>query len=346
MIKNNHELLKYINKDLRIRRYKEEEIIQYIARIVYSALGIWIRISALDEDIFENNPEFSGVSKIHIINRCSIFLDNIIEIYPEIEKWFKPYDSEENPIITIRDRLYKGGELVDVGFNTNLALPTYKECVVNDGISIIRGLNVGNIKISTGLAQLKKATEENTRDIEKIFKFYGLKSKSAKEEVMSYVKNIKWNKIDYYSAEIFNKYSKECFSSCWNSEYKLESGEITLYRHEFYDFGFIKKLDDNIYISQISKYLIDQFEVRRFMYGLKNDVNNSANATYKMEYEKGIVRLNLYNKLPEKEEGILLLLGWPMKDINDKLNLIFHISIWPVVEVILKNLNIDLQEVM
>lgn len=341
----NHDVLIRIVNELKIQRHDKESRGQYISRIVYSALSMWIRVSTLDEDILEQSLGKTGVSKIHITNACKPFLDNMIELYPEIYEWFYPEDSEENPIVIVRDRLYQGGELVNIGFNTDLALPPYQECIVNKEVAIIRGIDCHSFKPVTGLTQLTGVEEKTIIDNDKILEFYSFKNQSAEEKLKEYIKNCKWSKNEGISVQIFNKYSNDCFSSCWNSEYKLKNNDISLYRNDFFDFGLIKKLNDSIYTSQIEKYLIEQFEVRRFMYGLKKSVENSVVVGYKHYNEEKLVEINLYNGLPEKEQRILLLLGWPIKHINDKLNLLFHRSVWKFVEAILRNLNITLQEV-
>jgi hypothetical protein len=342
-VMSNHDILNQIINDLNIRNYEGEGRNQYISRVVYSALSMWIRVSTLDEDIFQPLNKI-GVSKIHILNRCQPFLDNMIELYPEIHRWFYPKEDKKNPIVIIRDRLCNGGELVDVGFNTDLALPSYQECVVNNRIGIIRGYNVGYIKKATGLAQLKVLDEENTEDIEKALEFYSLKDQTAEEILRNYIKNIKWNKREGISDLVFNKYCKNSFSNSWDSEYKLKDNEISLYKYGINDFGFVKKISGSIYTSQINEYLIERFEVRRFMYGLKCGVKNPIVAKYKRYEEVGLVELNLYNGLPGREQNILLLLGWPLKNVSDKYNLLFDASVWLFVEKVLKNLNIILQE--
>lgn len=345
MENKNYDILKQIINDLKIRQYDGEKLNLYISRVVYSALSFWIRTSTLDEDILQQSSKKIGVSKVHILNRCRPFIDNMIELYPEIYQWFYPEGSKEDPIVTIRERLYGGGELVDVGFNTDLALPNYKECIVNKRVNIIRGLNSGCFQKITGLAQFKILDKKNNVDFEKAFKFYGLRIQSAKEILREYVKNTKWNKKEEITFQIFNKYCSNSFSSCWDNEYKLKNDDISLYKNEFFDFGFIRKLNGSIYTSEIEKYLIDKYEIRRFMYGLKNDVNNSIVVRYRKYDEKRLVEVRLDNALPQEEENILMLLGWPIENINDKYNLLFNTSIWLFIKNLLKNLNITLQEV-
>jgi hypothetical protein len=77
---------------------------------------------------------------------------------------------------------------------------------------------------------------------------------------------------------------------------------------------------------------------------LKSEVDKSAIAKYKRHIKGELVELKLNNGLPYLEENLLLLLGWPMKNLSDKYNLLFHASVWVFVEKVLKNLNIVLQE--
>lgn len=343
----NHDILKTIIKDLKIKRLGDESRTQYFSRVIYSALSMWIRFSTLDRDILGQASDKVGISKIHILNRYKVFLDNMLELYPEIQEWFYPPHEEdnENPGAIIRNRLYGGGELVDVGFNTDLALPVYQESRINKKVAVVRGLNGGEFHTAAGLAQVKSMEQKQDVNIEEIFAFYGLENKTAKECLKEYLRSIKWDKKEGISYELFNKYSTSPFSGCYDSEYKIKEDEITLYRTNIFDFGFVKKFNGCIYTSSISSYLVDQFEVRRFMYGLKSEAGNAPSAQYKKFEEERLVELNLFNDLPLKEQSVLLLLSWPKKHINDRFNLIFHRSVWTFVEAVLKNLNITLQEV-
>lgn len=338
----NNEILKCIQNDLKIIRYNGEKLESYISRIVYSALGMWIRTSTLDEDILSEESREIGVSKIHIINRCKPFLENMIEIYPEINNWFNT-NKGKNPIEITRKRLYNAGELVDVGYKTDVALPCYEECVLNNNYKVIRGLKKGNFKNSIGLSQIENVSSSDL-DNKDIFKFYGLNSKPSIEILNEYLNSSKWTRREGFSGEYFNKYSNKIFSNCWDSGYILKDNDITIYKNGILDYGFIKKENNEIYSFQISKYIISKYEVRRFMYALKSQVNNKVIAKFKKYYKDKLVMLKLYNTLPQKEENILMLIGWPINDIEDKFNLIFNENCWGLVEMILSNLDIKLEE--
>lgn len=344
----NNTIIKRIATDLRIRRAPGEKQECFFSRIVYSALSMWIRYSTLDEDIFDHSAGKIGMSKRYILNKCQTFIDNMIELYPSIESWFYPEKENVNPTEIVRNRLHQCGELVDVGFFTDIALPYYEECSINEKVSVVRGIRSEAISKMTGLAQIKYVEKEDHNSVH-LFDFYGVRDKSAISRLDEYLQLAKWNKRTAINGQIFNKYGMKPFSNSWESNCILKDHDISIYRNPMHqqgnrDYCFIKKVNNCIYISQISDYLIDQYEVRRFMYGLKGKVNNPVRAKYKRHDDKKIVELNLFNGLPTREESVLFLLGWPMNNINDKYNLLFNNEVWEFIRKMLCNLNIKLEE--
>ena len=345
-----HEIIRLMAADLNIRQYDREPYDNYIARVIYSALSMWTRFATLDEDIFVEPSDQLGASKRYILSSSKPFMENMIELYPATKDWFFPGelngDQIDVAITTVRDRLYSGGELVAVGFDTGLALPEYEECNIDEEYRVIRGVSAKGFQIATGLAQIRKFDIDACGIYGKwdsICDFYGLKDKAAHEFLHEYMRFAKWGERGG-SYEVFNKYSNSTFSNCWKTDYVLKEGDISVYRKDFFDFGLIVKQGDSTFISEIDKHLIEGKEVRRFMYALKYDAKNPVKAKYRRDNGSRLVELNLYNALPQKEEDILMLLGWPMKDIDDKYNLLFHESVWLFIESVLGNLNIMLEE--
>lgn len=339
----NISIIDLIAKDLKIKKYNEEKLENYRARVIYSAIGIWIRAVTLDEDTFHDNYSKAGVSKIHIKNRVTPFLENILEIYPEVLNWFE-YTRGKGVIEIIRDRLYKAGELVDVGYETDLSLPIYEECKLSDEYKIIRGMSIDKFNKIIGLCQIS-INNKNENDI---FEFLGLSNKNSDEILKEYLNNAIWSELKGDNYEYFNKYSKKTLSKCWEKEYCLEDGDITLYRacSNIYsnEYGFIKRNNNKLYFSYIADYLISKNEIRRFMYALKKISNTSSLAYFKHYDESNLTWLKLNNMLPSKEFDILMLLGWPKNNIEDGFNFIIDRSCWNFVEKMLSNLGIILKE--
>ena len=342
---NKHTIINEINNDLKLYKYKEEDYILYKSRVIYSALAKWIRISTLNCDILEDEEVNIGQSRKKLSNKAKIFLDNIIEIFPEINEWFYPKGIKESPESLIIDRLKNSGEIINSGFNTYLALPNYEECIISDKVKVCRGIESKEMHTYTGLSQLKLLKGNYKVDKSELFEFYGIENQTSIDIWKKYIKNIEWRKRQDTSYYIFNKDSNVNFYNSWECNYKLKDGEISIYKENHLDFGVIKKVNNNIYTSQFPSCLVDEYEIRRFMYGLKSEVNNSSVAYYRYLNIKNAVELNLTSALPNHENNILLALGWPKKSIQDTTNLIFSIHVWEFIKLILENLNIVVREI-
>ena len=338
-------IINFIADDLKIKRYKDEELHRYISRVTYSAVGMWIREATLDENILDDKSYSVGKSKKYIINRCSSFLENMIQIYPEINEWLNT-NHKRNPIEIIRKRLERGNELVDVGYNTDLALPYYRECPINNSHNVIRGIRFEKFNVAIGLTQIKRNDNE-IYDKKKLYEFYGISLKKSNELLDEYLNEIQWiEKKNLKDKLFFNKNSNKILSECWEYRNILMDGEITLYKDGLLNFGFVKSVGNNIYTSSlIDRYLVTKFEVRRFMYALKKESNNCFKAQFKNYEEDNLVMLRLFSALPQKEEDTLMLLGWPVNSIEDKYNLLFDKNCWEFVKSIITNLEIELEEV-
>lgn len=338
-----YEIINLINCDLKIRRYEGEVEDQFIARVIYSALGVWIRTVTLDKEILGDDFAEVGVSKIHINNRCKPFLDNMIEIFPSTRKWFYPEGNTRNPISITRERLFNIQEIINSGFATSLALPSYNECFVEDGVILTRGMKKDNSLISTGLGQIK-ISKKSCNNMDSVFAFYNIENKISRDIIEQYLSVVKWRKIDEFTGEIFDIYSKKSFSNSWSTDLKLRNNEVSLYKYGIKDFGLIKMIEEEIYMCQIDTYLIDKYEIRRFMYVFRENIGNKVVAKYKKYEGERVVKLRLFNALPQKELDIIMLLGWPIRNINDTNNMIFNEKVWAIVSEILTNLGIELEE--
>lgn len=334
-------IIERINKDLNIVRFDNESDSCYKSRIIYSSLSLWIRMVTCSVIEHELSNIKHGKSRRYISNKVEAFFENIIELYPEMREWF---DLENmNPVNVIINKLLECGEVVSVGFKTDLKVPISSRCRVSDDLEIYRGLKLEKYEFVTGLTPLYVFSGEDSIE-EDVFQFYGVKDKPATKVLYDYMKIAKWNKVEETSYQIFDMHCKDVLSKCWKDDYNLLESEITLYKNAFFDFGFIKKKGNKIYISQISEYFIEKREVRRFMYALKKNNKNQAKAVYKKNNNGEIFELKLFSALPQCEESILFLLGWPKNNITDKYNFYFCKSIWPFIKRIIENLDIILEE--
>ncbi|NMA95175.1 MAG: hypothetical protein GX974_03960 [Clostridiales bacterium] len=338
-----YNILDKIADDIDIKRHDKEPDSIYASRIIYSALGMWIRFSTLESSEFKEYTGDVGVSKRYILSSCKPIVESMLKLFPETIQWFYPQGNGDHPIAVIRDRLYDGGELVDKGYSTDLALPEYEECYLGHNLKLMRGLNGKDFYSVTGLAQIHILEDGFKKRQGSVGTFYGLTEYLAYDFLKRYISNISWKPTNNLY-EVFNKYMRAPFSKCWDIHYSFQEGDITLFRNEFLDAGFITKRRGTIYIYELDRYFIEEFELRRFMYGLRHEVNNKSTAYYKVDENSGLVELYLHNALPKREESLLLILGWPIDNIDAIHHMLFRLEVWPIVELVLKRLHIILRE--
>ncbi len=330
-----YSLFTRISNDLNINKLSIETNEQFYSRLIYSSLSYWIKISAV-------NIDNEGVSKKYIINNVTPFLKTILELYPILNSWF--YSNKvSNPIVILRNRLYDSGELTNMELTSNLSLANFQSVKFKE-LEIYRGTIEFKNNFTGGLVSYKGIGILSDIDVEKLFTFYFIDDITAKKTLEMKVDNINWIKENKKDSEIFNPNLKEPLSKGFSKDYKLKDGEISLYKENFSDYGFVKNVNNEYYISHLSDFEIKRNEVRRFQYALKSVVRNNQIAKYKVLEDEQVVMLHLYSALPKKEESILFLFGWPINNISDNFNFIFNLSIWNLIKKLLVNLHILLVE--
>lgn len=332
-----YSLFTRISNDLNINKLSIETNEQFYSRLIYSSLSYWIKISAV-------NIDNEGVSKKYIINNVTPFLQTILEIHPELNSWFYSYENKvNNPITLVRKRLYDSGELTNIEFTSNLSLANFQSVKCKE-LEIYRGNIEFKNNYTGGLVSYKGIGILSDIDVEKLSEFYFIDDITAKKTLEMKVDNISWTKENKKDSEIFNPHLKKPLSKGFSKDYNLKDGEISLYKENFADYGFVKNVNNEYYISHLSDFEIKTNEVRRFQYALKSVVRNNQIAKYKVLEDEQVVMLHLYSALPKKEESILFFFGWPINNITDNFNFIFNLSIWNLIKKLLVNLHILLDE--
>ena len=79
-----NELIRVMSNDMKIMKYPGESSYCYKARLIYSAICEWMRISTQDKYGESNNSK----SKQYLLSRCSEVLNGFLECEPECLKWF------------------------------------------------------------------------------------------------------------------------------------------------------------------------------------------------------------------------------------------------------------------
>lgn len=332
-------LIKNIASDIQVYSYENESNNEYISRVIYSLISIHMRLSILDRS-FCDNTKFK--SKKYILNRAEEMLNKFLMIYPESQDWFYDYDSNESVVNIIRDRLEAIGELLPVGFNNDLMLPNGDKVAISDYNIIIRSIkNIKSYNI-TGLSFIEKSRNKfKCVDISKINEFYNYNIERLNNIYKKYIVGNMNEITEYDNFKVFDKYNKGSFFNSWSNNINLKENDITIYKYNDFDYGFIKKVNGKLFMMPISKYDSSgkRLEVYRYILNLKSESGN-PNIAYLKRINKKYIYLRLTNRLPKVEESILLGIGWPKKNINDVRNIIFKIEVLDYVRSILNNLNI------
>lgn len=104
------QLLQAIATDLNLKQYQNETATAFSSRVLYSAMSCWIKTACLDNSI---SGEI-GVSRRHILSRCTPVLSEFLKRMPECVSWFEPDGTDEQSVSIIRSRLLRSGDIVNV----------------------------------------------------------------------------------------------------------------------------------------------------------------------------------------------------------------------------------------
>ena len=329
-----------MKNDMGITQYSNETTNQFLGRLVYSAMAEWMRYLIFDE----TTDKWKCKSKIYILERGQKILLNIVNCIPDSEKWFiiensKSTDFISNSVKLIRDRMLTVGELIEVDERGNVGLTEDQLIRINQSIVRILGLpNSMHREKAVGLTKICEIKSTCHEMLEKI----------NVDDYMTWLyKNAKWsvcNKIDTF--EFFDAFIKRAPYQSWvhfpHNRMKRYLGRISLFNglHEYYLF----KKENNVWVNcKLSSVLSDYKEERRILLGLRKENGNSMTASFSIKGK--VVILNLFCRLPAKEEKYIHLYCWPLKTIDDKFNYVVPIEMWEIIKKMLENeLGIVLRE--
>lgn len=331
------DLLFTIAQDLKIRQFSNESDISFANRVIYSAMACWIKTCTQD-NIIDNSL---GVSRKHILERCTEILTAFTERYNYINTYFTDStDADFNPIGELRKRLFQNGDIVNVGFDTNIGLAETNIIQISDDVSQAVGCLNAGYDFYSGVSTMTHNKNGEMYNYFDSIKWFN-----------DYVKNAGWfinNKLEGY--EYFNPSKKNSTNyKCWEElriSYELN---VSLIRKKnvitsAYEYFLLKIQNGIAYIHTLDMdYYSQSFEYRRFQFVLRKLANNSQNATihyYKNEY----ALLEFYAYLPLKESSFFESFAWPLNNINNKTKWILLPELWHSSKKILEDLGIKLEE--
>lgn len=184
--------------DMGISKYENEHETQYYNRVLYSAMSSWIKAAALDQPVTSEQRNNLGVSRRHIFDKCAAILNEMLKRFPESKTWFESEKTEESPIALLLSRLLRHGDILNVGFETNLILAGRNEMILSDKVKCRRGEVLSEGTYYSGIAMLLKIQKGEMFDPEAV--------KETTTWFWDYIKSAWWKEtgidenIQYFNA--------------------------------------------------------------------------------------------------------------------------------------------------
>lgn len=344
-----HEMLQQISKDLKITQYKDEEQNDYLNRVLYSAIAVWMVYSLLDHS-FDENYNRIGVSKSYLTRKISKIISEYVQIFPQFRIYLDGL-SETEFAVKLREIYEKAGYIVPVKFDEFVIGAPTKIAKVNDSLYLIRNdyKCTGPKAIGLGLFLKKSNDYDNICNIDELFYLSKL---NAFDWTSNYIKNLKWIEASKLGENtlFFDPTQNKSFSNCWRDQFP-ERCKITLYKTNDWDYGFAKKYMNEIIGLKVPEFLIGKNgntseklfdnDVRRFMYGLKAMYNNNAKAIVYKKIDH--FELRLLNAILSRELTALQFFGWRKKGILNEYQYTIPYEMFDSVIYLLEKLSITVE---
>ena len=324
--------------DLGIYRFADEPLPLYKSRVVYSAMSCWIKTIALDRKArFMGSVQANGVSRRHIHDRSSVVLDMLVKMFPEIGKWFFPPTIDENPVNLIRTRLINHGDLLNAGFETNLALSSVHADQISTSIETVYGKTIDKTIQYAGVSTVRYKKADN----------YHLELKDVQEWLQSFLEEAWWSH-DLPDADLlqyFDSYSttKNNYSA-WGASPPNHACNVILARtmvnRNSYFYYLIKPKSKLVH--KIDPFLQDLGFHIRVICALRSYSNNRTEV--KVTQYQDHVKAKFYSLLPLRERTMLESYAWPVRNIDDDLEWVMAFSIWDYIRPYLEALGIQVKE--
>lgn len=315
------EIITAMASDLNIKKFHTESNTEYVQRVLYSAMACWIKAIALDRNISEAGTS-SGISKKHIYEKSTHILSTMLERFPEARYWFYLDDAREDPIHLIRRRLMQNGDLLPIGFETNISLSPKLTHPVCPGTEHINGMFFDNSVFYSGVSVLRKSSNLEGTTIEK----------TAVDWFDEYCESAWWEvgAIKNETAEYFNNQKNVRNNHyCWQKEESEFLQSVRLVRitinKNMYEYYLEKSKNTTFYHHKLDPFIIELNEHRKMMFALRKKSNTPLPA--KIIKHKDYAVLNIWAYLPYETISFLEAYAWPSRNISDVLEWILPLCL-------------------
>ena len=325
--------------DLGITKYKHETAIQYRHRVLYSASACWIKAASMDRPVTVDPTVSLGTSRRHIIDKCSAVLEELLKRYPNCRMWFEPEGSTEKPIPIIRSRLLRHGDLVNVGFDTNLALTASQHIPLTRELGCTKGAVIQRGNMYSGLAMVYPICDTGEYIPETII--------SVVDWFTEYIKAAWWQQTDSLDENIqyFNPYKHSRNNhACWQTTAPSSVNNVILIRRSvnINTYEYLLYKPDAQKIHRIDPFMQEQGEHRRFMIGMRVLADNPL--PIQVTQYSDHVSLKLWIHLPVRENILLESYAWPHSSIADRLEWDMPGAVWGYIKPHMLRIGLEIME--
>lgn len=336
----NQQILQAIAADLKMSQFEHETGVHFTSRLLYSALACWIKAAALDHPLTDKGDLGSGVSRKHIITKCTRFLEEMLQRNEECRLWFYPEPDCEPPVHLLRTRLIKHMDLLNAGFGTNVILA--KESCVRLGTNFecARGCIFHPRYMYSGISTIRTiVTDEASSD--------SLQQPATSDWFDSFLDGAWWEPYERSEDDwqFFNAYKRVKNNHlCWQSEMPHSVQDLVFARRPI-QAGMYEYLLLNIKQKkkhQLDSYLQEIGEHRRIMISLRARAGNKL-PILAVQY-RDHVHLSMRFHLPDAISCDLETFAWPYNRISDKLEWDMLLVVWEYIKPILTDLGIEIAE--
>lgn len=323
--------------DLGITQFHGEPVEEYESRVAYSAMASWIKAIALDQPIGSKESGYIGVSRRHVFDSSRIILEKICGMCPELGAWFSPTDAEEHPVIQLRTRLLQHGDLINEGFDTNVALSKPYSRQIAPGLATVYGEILNKNYNYSGIALIHRNDDSFESD----------DGCGVSEWFADFLKELWWTTApsDMTTWQYYNPIAKTRNTySAWQESSPNEIHGVVLARNIINKYGYeyylLKQKGRLIY--KLDPFLHEQGYHRRIMFALRAGARNNAEARICL-YDTH-VDLHLYSYLPQPETMLLECYAWPKRHMSNKLEWTMPTDIWDFIKPRINGLGINIVE--
>lgn len=337
----NSELVTRISNDLKIFQFQNESYDQYISRVLYSSIALWMKTITLDGATTSNYQKHS-ISKNHFHSRGDFILDNLLEFFPKKKSWYEnDKNTDEHPINFIRARLLRTQDILQIGNENRVSLSPSKDIQINEFLLKVYGLPVDIVEFSSGLSILKKSFVNNFKT-ENLF------------DVVSFVEKyfgaIQFEKDEWsLEKEYFDPFIKtDTLYQSWVSKKPKCSVYFSRIPDKFDStknkYFIEKSVYDIQYSHKINNAIIDMNLLNKYLVALRHKYENPITVTIE-KYVDHFILKRYVKSFYGREETFIQSFGWPIESLYDNLNWCFPIEFYDDIVKISEHLLFEMKEV-